>query len=118
MDESERKRTTLPDLHRDDAARMRAKGQPVSVRKDTMWEARLILSTLDPRGIWAGRLRLAIRQGDRPLVDTLLQQVYEERQSAPAEASDELSMSVKVNSSRPVLRSQVLPPAPARRNAS
>ena len=46
---------------------------------DTFWQPRLILSTLDPRSIWAGRLRLAIRQGNRPLVDSLLDSIYDER---------------------------------------
>lgn len=84
---------------------------PLSVRKDTMWEARLVLSTLDPAGPWAGPLRAAIRSGNRPEVDRILASVYAARESDVGAAPD----SAQPLSSRPVAKCTVLPPSPSRR---
>lgn len=85
---------------------------PLSVRKDTMWEARLVLSTLDPAGSWAGPLRAAIRAGNRGEVDRLLAAIYDERavDSAPESTPEPVPLS-----SRPVAKCTVLPPSPSKR---
>lgn len=85
---------------------------PLSVRKDTMWEARLVLSTLDPTGQWAGPLRASIRAGSRTEVDRILASIYADRQTASGSAEPE---SPEPLSSRPVAKCTVLPPSPSRR---
>lgn len=85
---------------------------PLSVRKDTMWEARLVLSTLDPAGPWAGPLRASIRAGNRPEVDRLLASIYAERETEASAAEPEVPEPL---SSRPVAKCTVLPPSPSRR---
>jgi hypothetical protein len=42
----------------------------------TMWQARLVLSTLDPESTWAAELRQAIRRGDIEGADQLLDLIY------------------------------------------
>lgn len=76
-------------------------------KRDTLWQARLVLSTLDPRGPTAGRLRTAIRNGNASLVQVLLDAIYEERsERSPIDEVREETASV-----RPGLRSTMLPPA-------
>jgi hypothetical protein len=77
-----------------------------------MWEARLVLSTLDPAGNWAGPLRAAIRAGNRHEVDRLLAAIYDERSvdSAPESTPELMPLS-----SRPVAKCTVLPPSPSKR---
>lgn len=112
---------TRVDRDQDTLAEMKALGSDqrapgssrVSAKKDTMWEARLILSTLDPRGVWAGRLRLAIRQGDRAVVDEILAAVYQERETVDEEPVAEEPTSEVISSpasSRPIIKCTVLPP--------
>jgi hypothetical protein len=42
----------------------------------TMWQARLVLSTLDPTSHWAAELRNTIRTGDICRADALLDAIY------------------------------------------
>ncbi len=76
-------------------------------KRDTLWQARLVLSTLDPRGPTAGRLRTAIRNGNTSLVQVLRDAIYEER-SEGSVVSEPPNASASV---RPVTRSTMLPPA-------
>lgn len=85
---------------------------PLSVRKDTMWEARLVLSTLDPSGPWAGPLRAAIRTGNRAEVDRLLASIYAERSGDSGARHPDGPAPL---SSRPVAKCTVLPPSPSKR---
>jgi hypothetical protein len=112
MNTSERDEDTLPDLNGDDAEKISSPFGPLSVRKDTMWEARLVLSTLDPSGPWAPRLRSAIRQGNRSVVDALLAAVYKERNALEPRAASEPPPGPV---SRPIVKCTVLPPSPAKR---
>lgn len=107
---------TLPDLSGDDADKISSPFGPLSVRKDTMWEARLVLSTLDPSGSWAPRLRSAIRQGNRAVVDAILAAVYKERDSVIPERvpSDPPPGPV----SRPIVKCTVIPPPASARRVS
>ena len=73
----------------------------------TMWQARLVLSTLDQRGQWATRLRNAIRRGDEELADNLLDAIYA-RNSTPPRSHAESSPPTP--SSR--TNTTVLPPSP------
>lgn len=108
----EQGRNETENLATDDAAdKISSPFGPRSVRKDTMWEARLVLSTLDPSGTWASPLRAAIRGGNRPEVDRILAAVYAERASDTGDAEvDSAPLS-----SRPIVKCTVLPPSPGRR---
>jgi hypothetical protein len=112
MDGVERHQETLPELDGEEGSRISSPFGPHSVRKDTMWEARLVLSTLDPTGPWASRLRAAIRQGNRHVVDAILAAVYNER--GPVARQSSLPPPA-ASSSRPIKKCAVLPPSPARR---
>jgi hypothetical protein len=114
MEGLEREAETLPDLDGEQGERISSPFGPHSVRKDTMWEARLVLSTLEPAGPWAARLRSAIRQGNRYVVDAILAAVYAERGPVARHAS---APPPAVPSSRPIAKCTVLPPSPARRAA-
>lgn len=100
--------TQLERSESDDFDRSEARSGHFRVEKrDTLWQARLVLSTLDPRGPTAGRLRTAIRNGNSSLVQVLLDAIYEERsESGPASEAP-----VETPSVRPVMRSTMLPPA-------
>ena len=78
----------------------------------TMWQARLVLSTLDPTSGWATQLRTAIRQGDDAEADTLLDAIYARNSTPPEEhRSTPVSMMAPTSgstSSHPT----VLPPSP------
>jgi len=99
---------TLPGLPGDEADKISSPFGPLSVRKDTMWEARLVLSTLDPSGTWAPRLRTAIREGNRTVVDAVLAAVYKERDSVRPERTPSDPPPGPV--SRPIVKCTVIPP--------
>ncbi len=87
-------------------------GEPLSGVKQkglaggaTMWQARLVLSTLSPQSAWASRLRTAIRQGDGGLADQILDAIYGRNTKsylAPAPEAER----------RPISNTTVLPPCP------
>lgn len=71
----------------------------------TMWQARLVLSTLDPDSHWAAELRATIRRGDMERADALLDAIYARnntRSQAPAPPT----------STRSQVMNTVLPPCP------
>lgn len=70
-----------------------------------MWQARLVLSTLDQKTEWAQRLRRAIRQGNAELADQLLDQLYARNNSQTE--NEPRSYVASENSTT------LLPPAPA-----
>lgn len=128
---------TLPDVlesTRDGARRDSAGAEPRTlVRKatsrptDTFWEARLVLSTLDPKTIWSGRLRLAIRQGNRPLVNSILASIFEQRSehepsaehpSATYRIPSEPKPPASIRPGSERATSTLLPPPSVRRRAS
>ena len=71
----------------------------------TMWQARLVLSTLEPQSKWATELRGAIRRGDTRAADELLDLIYA-RNTGPGARPSEMT----VRKSQP--QSTVLPPSP------
>lgn len=73
----------------------------------TMWQARLVLSTLDQNTEWAQRLRSAIRQGNAAVADGLLDQIYARNtsRSEPAPRASYLSEN----------STTLLPPSPSRK---
>lgn len=79
----------------------------------TMWQARLVLSTLDPRSEWATRLRMAIRQGNELAADALLDSIYA-RNSNSSEAPEAPTESMVAPASSPMSShaTTVLPPSP------
>jgi|GEM_PF-1417797 len=78
---------------------------------NTLWQARLVLSTLEPRDIWSGRLRLAIRQGDTALVDSLLDAIYAERSTGGVAAERESQVNAPISQTVVRAASTMLPPA-------
>jgi len=75
-----------------------------------MWQARLVLSTLEPKSAWASRLRTAIRRGDEPLADQLLDEIY----ARNSNRTESTAAEQQPLASGPVSRTNttVLPPAP------
>lgn len=101
-------RTDVPEVDRDEPCstirQSDLSGGP------TMWQARLVLSTLDQETQWAKRLRRAIRAGNAVLADALLDDIY--ARGSKAQASQPPG-----STERPGLASRtlttVLPPAPS-----
>lgn len=78
----------------------------------TMWQARLVLSTLDPRSDWATRLRMAIRQGNETAADNLLDLIYARNSKAPEAPEPPTESMVAPASSSISAHTTVLPPSP------
>lgn len=73
----------------------------------TMWQARLVLSTLDQTSAWAQRLRSAIREGNAEIADALLDAIYARNTNpSPMAAPGKPSFTSETSTT-------VLPPAPA-----
>lgn len=115
--------TTIADFTENAIASEEEPGTQVRGKKlsggATMWQARLVLSTLDPAGAWATKLRLAIRQGDEKEADGLLDAIYA-RNSSPTQAPQAAPVSMiapapdaaSVHTDAACSHATVLPPSP------
>ena len=72
----------------------------------TMWQARLVLSTLEPKSKNAEELRSAIRRGDMERADALLEAVYSHRVDGPHRQTSPSS------GPKSVMLTTLLPPCP------
>ncbi len=73
----------------------------------TMWQARLVLSTLDQQSAWAQRLRSAIREGNAEVADELLDAIYARNTNpTPMAAPGKPAFTSETSTT-------VLPPSPA-----